>query len=95
MEMNMKMLQKAAVASTLAFSVLAFAALAPSPARADTPSRPGGYCLVFGDNETQCDFATLDQCRESASGLAGECFAAAPRREDSFAYAPRMHGQRR
>jgi hypothetical protein len=95
MEMNMKMLQKAAAASTLAVFGLAFAAMTPSPARADTPSRPGNYCLMFGDNETQCDFATLDQCRESASGLAGECYANFSRREDSFAYATRMHGQHR
>ena len=95
MEMNMKMFQKAAAASILAFSVLAFAAMAPSPARADTPSRPGSYCLMFGDNETQCDFATLDQCRQTASGLNGECYANFTRREDSFAYAPRTRDQRR
>lgn len=95
MEMDMRMFHKTAVASTLAFSVLAFAAMAPSPARADIPSRPGGYCLMFGDNETQCDFSTLDQCRESASGLAGECYANFSRREDSFASTPRMHGQHR
>jgi hypothetical protein len=89
------MFHKTAVASTLAFSVLAFAAMAPSPARADISSRPGSYCLMFGDNETQCDFATLDQCRESASGLAGECYVNFSRREENFAYAPRMHGQRR
>jgi hypothetical protein len=95
MGINMKMLQKAAAASTLAFFGFAFTAMAPSAARADTPSRPGSYCLMFGDNNTQCDFATLDQCRQTASGLNGECYANFSRREDSFAYATRMHGQRR
>lgn len=91
----MKMLHKAALASTFALSVLAFTATVSSSARADTSARSGGYCLQFGDNEVQCDFATLEQCHQSASGLNGECYMDYARREDSLATATHMHGQHR
>ncbi|MEH2513308.1 hypothetical protein V1291_004662 [Nitrobacteraceae bacterium AZCC 1564] len=113
----MKILQTAAVASTVGFYVLAFGTMTParasdlppfdfgqtaqSPARADTLSRPGNYCMEYGEAEVECDFATLNQCRQSASGLQGECYPDVWwRPEDSFAYAPRMayapriHGRR-
>ncbi len=89
----MKMLQKAAAASTLAFFGLAFAAMAPSPARADTPSRPGGYCWCSATTKRN---ATLRLWTNAAKLLPGSRrMLCSPRREDSFAYAPRMHGQRR
>lgn len=91
----MKMLQTIAVASALILSAFVIVAMTSSPARADTSSSTSNYCVQYGDNVTQCGFANLSQCRETASGLNGECYPDLSRMSSSFAYAPRMRGSRR
>lgn len=92
MEMNMKMIQNAAVISSLALFGLVLAAMAPSPAKAETASHPAAYCMEYGESEMECDFATLSQCRQAASGLQGECYVNYSGLDDSLAYAPRVRG---
>jgi Protein of unknown function (DUF3551) len=91
----MKMLRTMAVASALIFSAFVIVAMTSSPARADTYSAASNYCVQYGDNVTQCGFANLNQCQQTASGLNGECYPDLSRMSSSFAYAPRMHGRRR
>ncbi len=88
----MKSIYKAARIPALAFSAFALATIAGEPPQAaaarQTVSHP--YCLRFGDNDTQCDFTTLAQCQQTASGLAGECYRDPFLKEDSsFAYTPK------
>ncbi len=69
----MKIIQKLAVASTIAFSALAFVSMA-SPAQAGPVVPSGHYCLSYDEGGTDCGFTSYSQCQATASGEAAECY---------------------
>ena len=84
----MNTIYKTATIPALAVSAFALIALTGSPVKAATGLAVSNYCLAFGDNETQCGFTTLSQCKESASGLDGECYRDTFTKEGSSGYTP-------
>jgi hypothetical protein len=70
----MKTVHKLAMASAVAFSAFAFAALAGSAAQAGPITAPGRYCMQYTLGGTDCSFTSYAQCEETASGEAAECY---------------------
>ena len=66
----MSTIQKVAIASTIAFTALAFAPMTASTAQA-APS--GHYCLSYNEGGTDCSFTSYQQCLATATGLGAEC----------------------
>jgi hypothetical protein len=56
----------------VAFVALAAAFIAATPASA----QPSPVCLAGVDNALLCDYASLEQCRATASGGLGQCIVA-------------------
>lgn len=69
----MKTTHKMAVAPAIAFSALAFIAIATIPAAAALSSHPNSYCLTYEKGATVCEYATLAQCEATAAGIGGQC----------------------
>jgi hypothetical protein len=70
----MTTVQKLAIASTIAFSALAFAAMTASTAQAGPIVPSGHYCLSYDEGGTDCSFTNYEQCLATATGLAAECY---------------------
>jgi uncharacterized protein DUF3551 len=70
----MKMIQKLAIASTIAFPALAFAATTTAAAQAGPIVPAGHYCLSYDEGGTDCSFTSYEQCLATASGLDAECY---------------------
>ena len=71
-----------------AVSAIAFAALtlntAPGFAATVHEAHPGkAYCLTYRGDDSDCSFATLQQCQASASGIQAECVVNVFKRDDS------------
>jgi hypothetical protein len=71
---TMKTIHKAAIAPTIAFSALAFVAMAGSPAQAGPITPPGHYCLSYDLGGTDCSFTSYAQCQATASARAAQCY---------------------
>ena len=67
-------IQKVVIASTIAFSALAFFPMTASTAQAGPIVPSGHYCLSYDMGGTDCSFATYAQCQATAAGLAAECY---------------------
>ena len=72
--MTMRTIQKVAIASTIAFSALAFFPMTVSTAQAGPIVPLGHYCLSYDYGGTDCSFTSYAQCQAAASGLAAECY---------------------
>jgi uncharacterized protein DUF3551 len=70
----MRTIQKVAIASTIAFSALAFFPATVSTAQAGPIVPLGHYCLQYDLGGTDCSFTSYAQCQATASGLAAECY---------------------
>jgi hypothetical protein len=70
----MRTIQKVAIASTIAFSALAFFPMTASTAQAGPIVPLGHYCLSYDLGGTDCSFTSYAQCQATASGLAAECY---------------------
>ena len=70
----MSAIQKVAIASTIAFSALAFFPMMASTAQAGPIVPLGHYCLSCDLGGTDCSFTSYAQCQATASGLAAECY---------------------
>jgi hypothetical protein len=70
----MRTIQKVAIASTIAFSTLAFFPATASTAQAGPIVPLGHYCLSYDQGGTDCGFTSYAQCQATASGLAAECY---------------------
>ena len=70
----MRTIQKVAIASTIAFSALAFFPATASTAQAEPIVPLGHYCLSYDEGGTDCSFTSYAQCQATASGLAAECY---------------------
>jgi hypothetical protein len=71
---TMRTIQKVAIASTIAFSALAFFPATASTAQAGPTVPLGHYCLSYDEGGTDCSFTSYAQCQATASGLAAECY---------------------
>jgi hypothetical protein len=71
---TMKTIHKVAIASTIAFSAVAFVTMARSPAQAGPITPPGQYCLSYDLGGTDCSFTSYAQCQATASGIDAECY---------------------
>jgi hypothetical protein len=95
---NMKTIHKVAIASTIAFSALAFVAITGAPAQAGPITPPGHYCLAYALGGTDCGFTSYAQCQATASGLAAECYGNTVRDDEEsqsrsqFGYGSRAQG---
>jgi hypothetical protein len=88
----MKTIHTVAIAMTVAFSTLAFVAMADSTAQAGPIVPPGRYCLSYAEGGTDCSFTSYAQCLATASGLAAECFGKTIRDdEDDAGFQVRGH----
>jgi hypothetical protein len=63
----MKTLSKIMTASAAVFGTLAFMAMAAPAAQA------GEFCMTNSSGMRGCGYASLEQCRASASGINGSC----------------------
>jgi hypothetical protein len=63
----MKPISRMVTASAAALCTFAFVAMATPPARA------GEFCMTDSSAMRSCGFATLEQCKASASGKNGSC----------------------
>jgi hypothetical protein len=70
----MKTVHKLATASAVAFSALAFVALAGSAAQAGPITSAGKYCLQYAYGGTDCSFTSYAQCKATAAGEAAGCY---------------------
>ena len=70
----MRTIQKVAIASTIAFSTLAFFQATASTAQAGPIVPLGHYCLSYDLGGTDCSFTSYAQCQATASGLAAVCY---------------------
>lgn len=83
MERVMKTVYGLASVLAVSFAVLAMSAT-PGSAAATSQKYPGGrYCLAYYHGGSDCGFATLAECKNSAAGTAGECFRNVFGRDDS------------
>ncbi len=57
----------------IAISTLALVAIAGTPAMAAIRPRNDSYCLTYEKGASVCQYATLAQCRATASGIGGQC----------------------
>jgi hypothetical protein len=60
------------IALTAFLTLASIFTVATTPARAESNS----VCLAGDDNEPQCQYTTLEQCRAAASGGLGYCVTA-------------------
>jgi hypothetical protein len=74
LERIMKTIHKIAIATTVAFSILAFVTMTGSTAQAGPIVPPGHYCMLYALGGTDCSFTSYAQCLATASGLAAECY---------------------
>jgi Protein of unknown function (DUF3551) len=81
----MKTIHTIAIAMTVAFSTLAFVAMAGSAAQAGPIVPPGRYCLSYAEGGTDCSFTSYAQCLATASGLAAECYGKTIRDDENDA----------
>ncbi len=79
----MKTIHKGAIATTVAFSALAFATMTGSTAQAGPIVPPGRYCLSYDEGGTDCSFTRYAQCLATASGLAAECYGKTVRDDEN------------
>jgi hypothetical protein len=79
-----KTTHKVAIASTIAFSALAFVTMA-GPAQAGPIVPPGRYCLSYDEGGTDCSFTSYAQCLATASGIAAECYGKTIRDDENDA----------
>jgi uncharacterized protein DUF3551 len=79
----MKTIQKVAMASTIAFSALAFVTLTASTAQAGPIVPRGHYCLSYDEGGTDCSFTSYAQCQATASGMAAECYGKTVRDDEN------------
>lgn len=79
----MKTIQKVAIASTIAFSALAFVTMTASAAQAGPIVPPGHYCLSYDYGGTDCSFTSYAQCQATASGQGAECYGKTIRDDDN------------
>ena len=70
----MRMIQKLAIASTIALPALAFAAMTPAAAQTAPVVPSGHYCLSYDEGGSDCNFTSYEQCLATANGLAAECY---------------------
>lgn len=70
----MKTVQKLAIASTAAFTALAFAPMATAMAQTGPMVPSGHYCLPHDRGGTNCSFTSYEQCLATATGLDAECY---------------------
>jgi hypothetical protein len=63
----MKPISRMVTASAVALCTFAFVAMATPPARA------GEFCMTDSSAMRSCGFATMEQCKASASGKNGTC----------------------
>ena len=70
----MKTIHKVAIATTVAFSALAFVTMTGSTAQAGPIVPPGRYCLSYDEGGTDCSFTSYAQCLATASGIGAECY---------------------
>jgi hypothetical protein len=89
----MKKIHKIAAVPAIAFSALAFIAIAGTPAEAATPSRPGSYCLTYEMGASVCEYATFAQCAATASGIGGQCGLNYSGAEGNASYSPKISRQ--
>jgi hypothetical protein len=68
---NMKTIFLMAVAATVAFSAVSFAAT-PEAAKRGPITSQGHYCLSY-EAGTDCSFTSYAQCEATASGIGGSC----------------------
>ncbi len=88
----MRTIQKAAIASTIAFSALAFAAMTASTAEAGPIVPPGHYCLSYDKGGTDCGFTSYAQCLATASGIGAECYGKTIRDDENDGLPAGNHG---
>ena len=79
----MKMIHKAAIASTTALSVWALVTMTAAPVQAGPIVPPGHYCLSYDHGGTDCSFTSYAQCLATASGLDAECYGKTVRDDES------------
>jgi hypothetical protein len=77
-----KTIRRVALASTVAFSALAFVTAADSPAQAGPIVPPGHYCLSYDEGGTDCSFTSYAQCLATASGIDAECYGKTIRNDE-------------
>jgi hypothetical protein len=70
----MRTIQKVTIASTIAFSALAFIPMTASTAQAGPIVPSGHYCLYYAEGGSDCSFTSYDECLATASGEAAECY---------------------
>jgi len=70
----MKTIHKVAIATTVAFSALAFVTMTGSTAQAGPIVPPGRHCLSYDEGGTDCSFTGYAQCLATASGIGAECY---------------------
>jgi hypothetical protein len=78
----MTTIHKAAMASAVAISALAFVTLAGSAAQAGPNVPPGHYCMVWTLGGSDCSFTSYAECLASASGNAAECYGKTTRDDE-------------
>ncbi|HEV7599834.1 MAG TPA: DUF3551 domain-containing protein [Bradyrhizobium sp.] len=81
----MKTIQQTAMASAVAFSALAFVAMAGSPAKAGPITPPGTYCMTWDIGGSDCSFTSYAQCEATASGIDAECYGNTVRDDEGLA----------
>jgi hypothetical protein len=88
----MKTIHKVAIATTVAFSALAFVTMTGSTAQARPIAPPGRYCLSYDEGGTDCSFTRYAQCLATASGIGVECYGKTIRDdEDDAGFQVRGH----
>ncbi|MGX9389431.1 DUF3551 domain-containing protein [Nitrobacteraceae bacterium UC4446_H13] len=82
----------------LVSAVLVFAAVfavIPAANSQDKQSISAGqYCLMYSEGGTDCSFSSYAQCRETAAGIAAECYRTSVFDRD-FRRSSRKSGARR
>ena len=96
-EIIMNVRRSTAIAATLALAALGCIGLSSTAAEAGPIVPQGHYCLWYAEGGTDCSFTSYQQCEETASGLAAECYGKAAREESgglpAFGWSPRRHGR--
>lgn len=73
----MEILSRTTIALVIALSVMALGA-----AKAGPIVPPGHDCIEYAEDGTDCSFTSNAQCEATASGVAAECYAPSPYRDD-------------
>ncbi|MBR1147083.1 DUF3551 domain-containing protein [Bradyrhizobium sp. AUGA SZCCT0431] len=87
----MKTIRNIAIASTIAFSTLVFAAVTASVAEAGPIVSPGHYCLSYDEGGTDCSFTSYSQCLATASGIDAKCYGKTFRDDDADSFPAAQH----